>query len=357
MSIIDKMAKRRGETGKSSLVERAMSRQTGAVDDVSRTDGATARVQTPEGAAPAPGAERPEAAESEVPPQRGLSARAVEDSAAARSRVEKAHERKTSLSFRLNWDDLQRKKLIGHTRHAKRLQSEMRTIKSRLMSAINFFDFKRGARGRGGENVILVTSARQGEGKSFLSINLALSLALEDQVQVLLVDADAEQNSVSQFFGLGRDRAGLLDRLSDPKMDLSRALLRAEGTTLSVLPAGRRKGSSVELYGGPAMSKLLEEISNRYPDRLIIFDSPPLLATNEPMVLGTQIQQVLLVVEAGKTTEATVRATLDILGRKDRVSLVLNQCTIKADEVQSTSYGYGADAVMEKTSPKGREAA
>lgn len=352
MSIIDKAANRSAGTGRSSLVERAMARF---------GDESGARPEAAPGARPQaePARSGPETArarsEGARPPAPAVET-VVEAAPIARRRA--AAEPKTSRRFRLDWEALERKRLIGASRHARRLQSEIRTIKSRLMSTIDFFDAKRGARGHGGGNVILVTSARQGEGKSFTAINLALSLALEDRLQVLLVDADAVQASVTQFFKLGRDSKGLLDRLSDPGLDLAEVLWRAESSPLSVLPVGRGNSTTADLYASPAMTRLIEELSNRYPDRLVIFDAPPMLATNDPMVLSKQIQQVLMVVEAGKTTEATIRTALDVLGQRERVSLVLNHCTIKGDEIQATSYGYGQEYRHgDVASSRGQEAA
>jgi receptor protein-tyrosine kinase len=140
-------------------------------------------------------------------------------------------------------------------------------------------------------------------------------------------------------------------------MDLSEALWRAEGSTLSVLPVGKGTTTTADLYASPAMTRLLDELANRYPDRLIIFDAPPMLATNDPMVLSKQIRQVLLVVEAGKTTEATIRTALDVLGQRERVSLVLNHCTIKGDEIQSASYGYGSGVYHGEPAGTGRQKA
>ncbi len=352
MSIIDKAAKKRDGSGRPSLVERAMSRNgAGAPEAGEAALGQAKPAARPmAGTAPAgaSGAARVNgsAADSAKAGTNGAGPADASPEPAASGRLAGSRRAapaapRASRPFRLDWDELERRRLIGTSRHAKRLQSEIRTIKSRLMSGVGFFKLKRGARQRAGENLVLVTSARQGEGKSFTAVNLALSLALEDRIQVLLVDADAARGSVTDFFGIDRGEKGLLDRLADPGMDLSEALWRAEGSCLSVLPVGNGASTSADLYASPAMTRLLEELSNRYPDRLIIFDAPPMLAANDPMVLSHQIRQVLMVVEAGKTTEATIRTALDVLGQRERVSLVLNHCTIEGDEVQSTSYGYG----------------
>ncbi|MEX0758940.1 MAG: AAA family ATPase [Tistlia sp.] len=353
MSIIDKAASKRSGAGRSSLIDRAMSR--GATTPTPDPTPAAGPV-SPSASNP-PAAATASAADTAAPiaPAASPGARVQETPQAV---VRRRPASTSSRSFRPDWDELENQRLIGPSRHARRLQREIRTIKSRLMSSLDFFDVKRGTRGRSGQNLVLITSARQGEGKSFLAINLALSLALEDRIHVLLVDADAMQASVTKFFKIGSEEKGLLDRLVDPNMDLSDALWRAENSTLSVLPVGRCTASPTDLFGSPAMTRLLEELSNRYPDRLILFDAPPILATHDPMVLSKQIQQILMVVEAGKTTEATIRTALDVLGHRDRLSLVLNHCTIKGDEVQSMSYGYGHSLYQGGTAAsRGQEAA
>ena len=141
-------------------------------------------------------------------------------------------------------------------------------------------------------NLIMVTSALSGEGKSFTAINLAMSIAMELDNTVMLVDADVPKPSVLKMLGLPPAR-GLLDVLIDDSVDFSQVLMRTNVEKLSLLPSGTQHARATELLASDAMIALLDEMATRYPDRIIIFDSPPLLMTTESRVLATHMGQVL----------------------------------------------------------------
>lgn len=161
-------------------------------------------------------------------------------------------------------------------------------------------------------NLIQVTSAVPGEGKTFCAINLALSIAMEVDCSVLLVDADVVRPSVLSRLGLAPS-LGLLDVLTRRDLDLADVMIRTNIKKLSVLPAGTPMPKSTELLASASMDALLAELSQRYPDRVIIFDAPPLLATTESKVLATRMGQVVLVVEAGRTRQRDVGDALEAL--------------------------------------------
>ena len=125
-------------------------------------------------------------------------------------------------------------------------------------------------------NLIMVTSALAGEGKSFCTVNLAMSIAMEMDRTVLLVDADVARPSVTKILGLGTER-GLLDILLDEKLDLADVLIKTNVEKLTLLTAGTRHSHSTELLASQSMGELLKELAERYADRVVIFDSPPLL--------------------------------------------------------------------------------
>ena len=181
----------------------------------------------------------------------------------------------------------------------------------------------------------MVTSALPGEGKTFCAINLAISIALEMDRTVLLVDADVAKPSVPQALGLEADK-GLMDVLLDRRVDLADVLWKTDIGRLTLLPVGTAHKHATELLASDAMRGLLHEMAERYHDRIIIFDSPPLLAASEAGVLASQMGQIVVVVESGKTSEAALK---DALGRIDssRVAgLLLNK-----GESPSLGYGYG----------------
>ena len=185
-------------------------------------------------------------------------------------------------------------------------------------------------------NLIAVTSSVAGEGKTFTSLNLAISIAMELDRTVLLVDADLANPGLSRLLR-AQDLPGLTERLLDDKVALRDLLLRTDVPKLTVLPAGRRHRRSTELLASNTMKGLLDELATRYPDRVVLFDSPPLLATSEASVLAEQAGQVCLVVESATTPQFLVKEALGLLRHQERVSLVLNKTR---DELLSGRRGY-----------------
>ncbi len=185
-------------------------------------------------------------------------------------------------------------------------------------------------------NLIMVTSAAPGEGKTFVSINLAMSIASERDYRVLLVDADLSRPNVPQTLGIEVDR-GLIDVLTDDSLDLADVLIRTNVEGLTVLPAGRHHRLSTELLASQGMARFVGEVARRYPDRIIIFDSPPVLATSEASALAQHVGQVVFVVKAERTSRAAVRSALDLLGDHPSIGLVLNGAR---PQLGSAQFGY-----------------
>jgi exopolysaccharide/PEP-CTERM locus tyrosine autokinase len=185
-------------------------------------------------------------------------------------------------------------------------------------------------------NLIMVTSALAGEGKSFCTVNLAMSIAMEMDRTVLLVDADVARPSIPKILGVGTER-GLLDILVEEDLSLADVLIKTDVEKLTLLTAGRRHSHSTELLASRNMEELLKELAERYADRVVIFDSPPLLLTSEARVLATQMGQIVLVVEAETTSQQAVRETLRQIESCDVVNLIYNKArTFSGGEY----YGY-----------------
>ena len=173
-------------------------------------------------------------------------------------------------------------------------------------------------------NLIVVTSALPGEGKTFCAVNLAMSIAMEKDHTVLLVDADVARPSVLRVLGVPA-APGLMDILLDDTLTLGDVILRTNIPTLSLLPAGRNNKHATELLASQTMSALLDEIATRYPERIVIFDSPPLLLTSEASVLASRMGQVVMVIESETTTQREVREALRRLENCPRVDLICNK--------------------------------
>lgn len=222
----------------------------------------------------------------------------------------------------INLARLHRMGVVAPDAEKSQIAEEFRIIKRPLIA--NAFG-QGAARVRNG-NLIMVTSSLPGEGKSFCAINLAISMAMEMDRTVLLVDADVAKPRVPEYLGIHADK-GLLDVLQDPNLKLSDVLIRTDIAKLTVLPAGRTYKRATELLASAAMTRLVEDIGNRYPDRIILFDSPPLLATSESSVLATHMGQIVMVVEAERTSQEAVREALSHIQSCEVVGMLLNKTT------------------------------
>ena len=200
-------------------------------------------------------------------------------------------------------------------------------------------------------NLIMVTSAMPGEGKSFTAINLAMSMAMELDYRVLLVDADVAKPSLMKTLGLPPS-PGLLDLLQDQRTDMADVMLRTNVDKLTLLPSGTPHPRATELLASDAMTALVEEMGRRYPDRVIIFDSPPLLLTTESRVLATHMGQIVMVVQAEKTLQSQVRHALTTIEACPVKMLVLNQA--RGGDQAAYGYGYGYGYGQESSSDKKR---
>jgi exopolysaccharide/PEP-CTERM locus tyrosine autokinase len=189
-------------------------------------------------------------------------------------------------------------------------------------------------------NLIMITSSLPGEGKTYCAINLAMSIAMELDHTVLLVDADVARPSVLRTLGLPAQR-GLMDILTDDKLDMADVMLRTNVDTLSILPAGVSTPRATELLASSTMSNLVNEIANRYPDRIVIFDSPPLLLTSEARVLASHMGQIVMVVEAQTTTQHAVKEALHQLDGLNNVNLIYNKTRDLPGIEETYDYHYG----------------
>ncbi len=174
-----------------------------------------------------------------------------------------------------------------------------------------------------GQNTLLVTSARPGEGKTVTSINLAISLSHQMDRTVLLVDADLRKPSIHDYLGLGKTR-GLTDYLTSDA-DLSELLINPGIEKWVILPAGKPLTNSAEMLGSPRMESLVKELKHRYPDRFIIFDCSSVLTSADPLVFSRYVDGVLLVVEAEKTRKDDLARVLEMMKDRPIVGTVYNK--------------------------------
>lgn len=191
-------------------------------------------------------------------------------------------------------------------------------------------------------NLILVSSAIAGEGKTHTCINLALSLAAERDRTVLLVDGDVPKPHISRLFGVA-DQPGLLDALGEQGLRLDDLLIRTDIPRLSVLPAGKWNEHATELLASERMRQLCRELAGRYPDRIILLDSPPLLAATEAQAISAAVGQVVLVIAENTTARDDVRAALGLLDENKPINAILNKSRrATLGGYYYGGYGYGA---------------
>jgi protein-tyrosine kinase len=236
-----------------------------------------------------------------------------------------------SREVALDLPRLEREGYLVPAQARSQLAEQMRIIKRPLLA---------NARGESAQalsrpNLIQVVSAMPGEGKTFFAINLAMSIAMEVDLSVLLVDADVLRPSVLARCGIEPAR-GLMDVLQSPSIELHDVMLRTNVAKLSILPAGTANAQSTELLASGAMESLLDELAAKFSDRIVVFDAPPLIPTTESRVLASRVGQVVMVVEAGKTTHAQVSQAYAAVEQCPVVLSVLNRARGKSGE----AYGY-----------------
>jgi len=235
--------------------------------------------------------------------------------------------------IQLPWNIMQEKGMLTPSDGKSQIAEELRAIKRPLLKSA----FQNASSANNHNNLIMLTSSVPGEGKSFNSINLAVSIAMELDRTALLVDADVAKPSISKYLAI-KNNLGLVDFLQDSNLSLSDVILKTDLPKLSVIPAGSRHNYSTELLASESMKILMDELATRYHDRVVIFDSPPVLATSETEVLATQMGQVVVVVEAVNTSKAMLSEAISKLSNSNVVGLILNKTRVKSG---GSTYGYG----------------
>jgi protein-tyrosine kinase len=218
------------------------------------------------------------------------------------------------------------------------LSEEFRLIKRQLLiSAIGGNNSQPVKRGR----LILVCSAQPNEGKTFSSVNLALSMASESDTEVLLVDADVAKPEVLSTLGM-RGGAGLMDALADPSINAESLVIRTDVPNLSVLPAGRQTNNDTELLASVRTRSLIDGLIANNSRRIVLFDSAPALAASPASVLALHVGQILMVVRADQTTESELRDALTLVEACHHIQLMLNGVSFSGSNRKFGSYyGFG----------------
>ena len=191
--------------------------------------------------------------------------------------------------------------------------------------------------GAANANLVMVTSTREGEGKTFVALNLAFSLAADPDRSVILIDADPAKSSIAHLLGLDVEH-GLTDLLQDGAVDLEDVVLPTSVAGLSIVPAGHHHALAAELFASDRMSTLLHTLERFAPGAIVILDAPPVLATSEASALARHVDQAVLVIEADKTSRAAIGEALNLIAICPHIGLVLNKARFRFGAVRFGAY-------------------
>lgn len=257
---------------------------------------------------------------------------------ASKKKVEFAGEK-----HHLDEDNLVKRGLLAPLDSALPVADEFRRIKRPLVANYSKNTFAPGEHA----NLIMIASALPGAGKTFCSVNLAASISLERELSVLLVDADVAKPHISDAFGLGSE-PGLIDLLVDDELSPSDVLVRTDMNDMQVIPAGRKHPQATELLASERMVDVMNELSLRYDDRIIIMDSPPMLITSEAQAIADHAGQIVLIIECGKTTSEEISDTLELIDSDKATNVVLNKSVYtQRAGYYGGGYGYGYNGFNE----------
>ncbi len=243
-----------------------------------------------------------------------------------------------TLSSAGAWDE----RLTSVTHSSTGVAEAIRVLRSRILYPQN---------GRKRPQTIMIASSAPQEGKSFVSANLAVTMARGLDQYSLLVDCDLRRPSLARMFGLSSVcRRGLSDYLKE-NYDLSELIYKTSVEKLSILASGEPPVNPAELLSSERMAQLVAELSDRYKDRFIIFDSPPYQVASESNVLAKEVDGVVLVVGYGKSDRSQVKSMVELIGAEKIIGVVFNG--MKSSYLQKKvfssydSYGgyYGVDEV------------
>ncbi len=242
----------------------------------------------------------------------------------------------------IDFEKLSEKGLISLSGERKQINEEYREIKRKLLA--NAFGALSGTLNN--PNIIMVSSSRPSEGKTFTATNLALSIASEQDKTVLLIDADVLKPNVLRTLNL-KHKPGLMEYLTGDVDDISEVIYHTNVDKLKIIPAGKSHHLSTELLASQKMHDTVDEFANRYPDRVVIFDTPPLIGINESAILANFAGQAVIVVEEGRAKMTDIKLCVERLNPEMAIGFVVNK-SVHTDTDGSGYYGYYYAERMDK---------
>lgn len=244
----------------------------------------------------------------------------------------------TSAAHPVNRQHLREQGLIVPEGSVTGLLEEFRIVKRQLL--LGAAQLRQQGMGSAAQRV-LICSPHSGEGKTYTSVNLALSIAAEKESEVLLVDADFAKPSVLSALGLPGG-PGLMDALANPEIDVADCVIGTDISGLWVLPAGNATTSDSEYLSSSRTRAVLERLTEGAPNRFVIFDSPPALAASPAAELAQYVGQAVLVARADRTSQGALEDAVSLLSGCPNIQLLLNAVNFSPSGRRFGSYyGYG----------------
>ncbi len=244
-------------------------------------------------------------------------------------------ETRSSKYSEINVEALTQKGFITQQSTNRHLKEQFRAVKRKLLNNA----FGAISKTLTHANLIIVSSCNANEGKTFSAINLALSIALEQDKTVLLVDTDVLRPNVVKELGVP-PVSGLTEFLSGQISDVSDIIYNTNIDNFKFISAGSPHELSTELLASEKMAKLMEELASRYSDRVVIFDAPPLLGVNETHIMANLVGQAVIVVEENKTRLTDVQVAVEQLEKKLAIGFLVNKSKGEAKDQYGYGYGY-----------------
>lgn len=235
-------------------------------------------------------------------------------------------------SIEIDLFKMEEKGFVSTSAKRRLINEEYRAIKRKILDNA----FGPLSKSLNNSNIIMVTSSRPGEGKTFTAVNLALSIALEQDKTVLLVDADVLRPNVMRTLEL-QNQDGLMEYLLGEKSDIAEVMCQTNVPNLRIIPAGKSHHLSTELLASEKMYEAVQEFANRYPDRVVIVDTPPLLGINETAILANLAGQAIVVAEEQSTKITDIQEAVGHLNPDMAIGFVVN----KAQNIRKDGTGYG----------------
>ncbi|SET37306.1 XrtA-associated tyrosine autokinase [Thalassotalea agarivorans] len=272
-------------------------------------------------------AEQPQVTEQEAP--------AASTPVATTQPIEEAATASGNLTVCVDTESMNERGYLIDEGNRKNIKEEFRQIKRKVLNNA----FGRIGQTLDNSNLVMVSSSKPNEGKTFVSINLALSIALEQDKTVLLVDADVLRPSINRELGVP-DTEGLMEYLLHEKNDIGEVIYNTNIDNFKLIPSGKVHHLSNELLASERMKSLAKELAKRYPDRLVIFDCPPIVGITETVVLSEHVGQAIIVVEESKTQLANITEATEQLSEELAIGFVINK-SVRSHKDKYGYYGYG----------------